>query len=509
MPRSAEPAAERPDADPLTPAMLAVWHARPDLQVAFDITAAKGRRNFRAWYGMQVAAPTARRAGDGIGAFTAWRRRGLEWARARLPAGIRRRAVAVRHVLCAARARLRVAAGRSRHRGIPAAPTVAALAGDRPGVRIVGTVAGESGMGNSLRAFATACAAAGVPHALVDSRVRNPSRQVAPTTVGMTPANANLRANVLYMPFDQVGHALAALGAAAFTGRRNILVPFWELATCPAEWRHAAEFVDEIWAPTRFVAEAVAPLSSRVRHVPPCVPEPRPRPLDRTTLGLPRDAFLFFFSFDYFSYPERKNPLAAVAAFLTAFPRGTEQAGLILSAMNADSRSPYWRRLRAAVDGDPRIRLLAGRMPHDEVLGLCQLADCYLSLHRAEGFGYGPAEAMLLGKPTVLTAYSGPLDYATPDNSCLVDFTLVPVAPGAYAHHTGRVWADPDVSHAAWHMRRLVDSPSLARALGEAGREAIRAKHAPPRVGEVVRERLQGIGVLDDENRRAQGRPIS
>jgi glycosyltransferase involved in cell wall biosynthesis len=376
-------------------------------------------------------------------------------------------------------------------------------------VRIVGNVTGESGMGNSLRAFATACGAAGVPHALIDSRVRNPSRQVDLETGGAAAADANLRANILYMPLDQVGHALAALGAPAFTGRCNILVPFWELATCPAEWRHAAAFVDEIWAPTRFVAEAVAPLSARVRHLPPCVPEPRPKPLDRAALGLPLDAFLFFFSFDFFSFPERKNPLAAVAAFRAAFPQGTEPAGLIISAMNADARSPYWRRLRAAVDGDPRIRLLAGRMPHDEVLGLCQLADCYLSLHRAEGFGYGPAEAMLLGKPTVLTAYSGPLDYATSDNACLVDFALVPVAAGAYSHHEGCVWAEPDITHAAWHMRRLVDSPSLARTLGQAGRHTIRAQHAPTLVGGFVRERLQGIGVLERENTCQHERPIS
>jgi glycosyltransferase involved in cell wall biosynthesis len=507
MPRSAGPAAEGPDAAPLTPAMLAVWHARPDLRVAFDISVARGRRDFRAWYEMQVATPADRRVPDRIGTFTAWRRRGMAWARARLPARVRRRAVAARHILAAARARLRVTVGRSRRRGMP--PERAATAADRPGVRIVGNVTGESGMGNSLRAFATACAAAGVPHALVDSRVRHPSRQVALETGGSAAADANLRANILYMPLDQVGHALASLGAPAFTGRCNILVPFWELATCPAEWGHAAAFVDEIWAPTRFVAAAVAPLSARVLHLPPCVPEPRPKPLERAAFGLPRDAFLFFFSFDFFSFPERKNPLAAVAAFRAAFPRGSEPAGLIISAMNADARSPYWRRLRVAVDGDPRIRLLAGRRPHDEVLGLCQLADCYLSLHRAEGFGYGPAEAMLLGKPTVLTAYSGPLDYATSDNACLVDFTLVPVAAGAYAHHEGRVWAEPDIMHAAWHMRRLVDSPSLARALGDAGRDTIRAHHAPPRVGECVRERLQRIGVLDRENRSHHDRPIS
>lgn len=500
---SAEPAAGEPVADALSPAMLAVWHARPDLRAAFDISAPRGRRGFLDWYGLHVAARVDRAT---AGRFAAWRNRGMAMARARLPARLRRTAVAVRHVLSAARARLRVAAGRARLRDRAADRPIAQATADRPGVRIVGNVGGESGMGNSLRAFAAACATAGVPHALVDARLRNPSRQVALEAAGATSAEADLRSNILYMPLDQVGHALAALGEPAFTGRYNILVPFWELATCPDEWRHAAAFVDEIWAPTRFVADAVASLSPRVRLVPPCVPEPRPRQLDRATAGLPRDAFLFFFSFDFFSYPERKNPLAAVAAFRAAFPLGTEPTGLIVSAMNADIRAAYWQRLRAAAADDPRIRLLGGHRPHDEVLGLCQLADCYISLHRAEGFGYGPAEAMLLGKPVVLTAYSGPLDYATEENACLVGFKLVPVAAGAYPHHEGRVWAEPDISHAAWHMRRLVDDPTAARRLGQAGRETIRAGFSTLLIGGLVLERLQEVGVLD---RRDVSPPIS
>jgi glycosyltransferase involved in cell wall biosynthesis len=186
-----------------------------------------------------------------------------------------------------------------------------------------------------------------------------------------------------------------------------------------------------------------------------------------------------------------------VAAFREAFPRGTEATSLLISAMNADERSPYWQRLRAAAEADPRIRLLSKPMAHDEVLGLCQLSDCYVSLHRSEGFGYGPAEAMLLGKPVILTNYSGPCDYARPDNACLVNFSLIDVGPNDYIHHAGRTWADPDVSHAAWHMRQLAANPTMAAEVGRRGRQVISDHHAPEVVGLLYQQRLQRLGVLE------------
>ena len=34
---------------------------------------------------------------------------------------------------------------------------------------------------------------------------------------------------------------------------------------------------------------------------------------------------------------------------------------------------------------------------------------------------------------------------------------------GGYPFHEGQVWADADVAHAAWQMRRIVDEPDEAR----------------------------------------------
>ena len=47
-------------------------------------------------------------------------------------------------------------------------------------------------------------------------------------------------------------------------------------------------------------------------------------------------------------------------------------------------------------------------------------ADCYVSLHHAEGFGYTMAEAMFYGVPVIASGYSGNLEYMTAENSFLV-----------------------------------------------------------------------------------------
>ena len=72
-------------------------------------------------------------------------------------------------------------------------------------------------------------------------------------------------------------------------------------------------------------------------------------------------------------------------------------------------------------------------------------ADCYVSLHRAEGFGLTLAEAMALGKPVIATGFSGNTDFMTPANSYLVDWSADRGRPGRRAlpggGHLGRAVA--------------------------------------------------------------------
>src|SRR6185369_15364231 len=114
---------------------------------------------------------------------------------------------------------------------------------------------------------------------------------------------------------------------------------------------------------------------------------------ERSTFHLPKSAYTFLFSFDAGSVVERKNPLALVQAFRKAFPSATEDVSLVLKTRNSGSMQTdrdrdHWRRVIETSSGDRRIHILDRTFTEAELTGLTSVADCYVSLHRSEGFGY-------------------------------------------------------------------------------------------------------------------------
>jgi glycosyltransferase involved in cell wall biosynthesis len=105
-------------------------------------------------------------------------------------------------------------------------------------------------------------------------------------------------------------------------------------------------------------------------------------------------------------------------------------------------------------------------------------ADVLISLHRAEGFGLSPAEAMALGTPVVATGFSGVLDFMDETNALLVPFRSIPVDDPQRIYR-GQAWAEPDVDAAAEALRRLRDDAALPRRLAAAGRRAVAERLSP------------------------------
>jgi glycosyltransferase involved in cell wall biosynthesis len=130
------------------------------------------------------------------------------------------------------------------------------------------------------------------------------------------------------------------------------------------------------------------------------------------------------------------------------------------------------------------------------------VCDAFLSLHRSEGFGLGLAESMFLGKPAVGTNWSGNTDFMDARNSCPVDCTLVTLAEDCGPYKAGQRWADPDVDHAAWYLRKLVDDPAWRRRIAEAGRKTITEEFSPQAVGRSYGKRLDVIFRLLGGERR-------
>jgi glycosyltransferase involved in cell wall biosynthesis len=301
------------------------------------------------------------------------------------------------------------------------------------------------------------------------------------------------------MNADMLPEFARQAGEEFFADRYSIGLWFWEIEEFPARWRSSLSLLEEVWAPTAHIASALEPIATvPVTTVRIPIELPALEPRSRSQLGLPEDKFLFLFSFDYLSVFKRKNPLAVIDAFTRAF-ESSERVGLIIKCINHDRDPAAHAELCAAAAGHPGVELIDRYLDPLDNSSLTALCDSYVSLHRAEGFGLGPAEAMWLGKPVIATGYSGNLDFMTAENSLLVDYRMVSIGAGADPYPADAHWADPDVQHAASLMRSLFDDPELARRLGATAAADIRRTHSPSAAGEIMRRRLEAI--------RATGRP--
>ncbi len=365
------------------------------------------------------------------------------------------------------------------------APAVHASHPDLPfGVNLIGYARGQLGIGEDVRMAALAMQAAGIPFSVYNVEPGCEVCQGDDSVASLIADRLPYAINLLCTTGMETARLAAVEGSALFDGRRTIGYWPWELPEWPDEWHHAYELVDEVWASSRYTYEAFAKSSPKpVRHMPMAVSVAATAGLCRRDFGLPDGRFLYVFSFDFLSSFSRKNPQACVQAFKEAFPLSGEPVGLVIKTMRATLRNPVWQALLEEARADRRITIINETLSRGAVLDLYRACDAFVSLHRAEGFGRGIAEAMLLGKPVIVTGFSGNMDFTTPGTAALVDHRLRPLAPQEYPFAEGQLWAEPDVTHAAWWMRRMIEDGRLRQRLAEQGQKLTEVTYAPAAVG--------------------------
>lgn len=283
----------------------------------------------------------------------------------------------------------------------------------------------------------------------------------------LTPQAGNI--NIFHLNGDEIEPALKTLRGRLPDSAYNIIYPAWELSRYPQEWLRQLNRFDEVWAPSEFIRDSLrGDLTRPLLHMPLACEVVLSSLLNRRYFGIPESAFAFLFFFDLRSYATRKNPMAVLQAFLKLrVLRPTADCCLIIKLNGSEHDHAAAAELRDAVAAqNERIFLIDKTLSDDEVKNLIRSCDCFVSLHRAEGFGRGLAEAMYLGKPVIATAYSGNLDFMHEHNSLLVDYQLVPLCEGDYPAWQDQFWADPDIEQAARLMAQLVDDPSWGQSLG-------------------------------------------
>jgi glycosyltransferase involved in cell wall biosynthesis len=363
------------------------------------------------------------------------------------------------------------------------------------GVRLVGYLRAELGMGELGRAMAAALRAAGEPVVTLTETVTS-SRQRHPDTAG-DPGGSGPGAdrgdsadvNVVCVNADRFPPVMDGLGGGFTRGRHTVGVWAWEVEQFPPVLHGAAALVDEVWTCSAHARDAIAAaVDVPVHPVPPPVLERTPSGRSPAELGLP-GGFTFLFCFDFFSVAERKNPAGVVEAFRRAFAPG-EGPQLVIKTINGGSALTQLERLRLQAGDRPDVHILDRYHDAADQRALIGACDAYVSLHRAEGFGYTMAEAMLAGRPVIATGYSGNLEFMDEGNSLLVGYDLVTIPPGCDPYPAGARWAEPDLDDAAALMRLVVDDRVRARAVGERGRRDIRRFHSPEARAPLVAARL-------------------
>ena len=294
---------------------------------------------------------------------------------------------------------------------------------------------------------------------------------------------------VFHINGDEVAPTLDKLGRAV-QGGYNVVVPAWELPTYPAEWATQLRRFDEVWALSRYIQKSLAASGIASHLVGQSVEQPPGMRLPRRALGIRESAYVLLHFFDLTSYASRKNPEAVLALFdrlCAAAPWRDMQ--LVLKVKNGERPAEDWA---AALTPHARIRLIAEPLDSLATRSLIAACDCFVSMHRAEGFGRGLGEAMALGRLALGTAHSGNLDFMTPDNSLLVPHRLTSVGP-KYPHGTGQRWAEPDMAAAAALLTPILDDPARGRAIAASGQADILRSHGHRAVGLRMLDQIERI----------------
>lgn len=371
------------------------------------------------------------------------------------------------------------------------------------GVNIFAYLRGQFGLGEGARMYARALLRGGYPVALHDIDIGVPHGFEDRSLDGHIGNEAPYAINLIFVNPDFLAQALASIDRAKMEGRYVIACWFWELERIPDDWRWALEKVDEIMVASAFVEQAFRRVTDKpILRVSMPISDVADSGLTREHFGLAADKFVFLNTFDFNSWWRRKNPLAVIDAFRMAFPLGRNDVQLLVKSSNGHRQPESLHQLLAAASGDPRILVRDEVIDRSHVRALQRCADAYVSLHRAEGFGLGLAECMSLGKPVIGTGWSGNLDFMTHENSCLVDYRLIPVGEGEYPHAIGAHWAEADIEHAATFMRRVVDEPSFAKKIGTQAAEDIREKFSPAVASKKLIERLNQLVLGTSQNGR-------
>lgn len=358
------------------------------------------------------------------------------------------------------------------------------------GLNIISSATGQTGIAEGMRGLIAALEKTTMPFTHIDS-LATPGRQQQEHN------------RTLDFPYDTtiVGGGLREIEQTLFSmnvpisARKHLIgyVP-WELPRLPeAEAQFLDNTFNEIWTPSSFSTEAIGrSVKIPVVTMPHSIDISSASGKSRSDFGLPENAFMFLFAFDMHSRIERKNPEGLITSFVQSFG-SQKDVILVISIKNSADFPREFKALSLMAKAHPNIYVHTDYLSRPDMLALLKCADCFVSLHRSEGFGLLIAESMALGVPVIATDYGGSTDFVNTSTGYPVPYDLVTLKKDAGPYTAGEMWAEPNVSAAADSMKHVVSNPADASAKAARASELMKTAYSKESIGARIQERLLTI----------------
>lgn len=364
----------------------------------------------------------------------------------------------------------------------------------QPGIDVFGFFNTASGLGEAGRLLVTALRA--VEYPVVCLPVSSPAAQ---NDHAFDVSNEWKHDKVLFAVNSlELTHIVRQLDARRLSNKYDYIIGqwFWELEYFPPSMHMGYRYVNEVWAATDFICKTLtqhAPKQVKVQTMPLPLVAPQFDPeISKIDIGVDPRRFMFYYTFSYFSVNGRKNPEAVINAFKKAF-KNEEGPILVIKTVYGDRYSQFFSRLQALIGDRTDIKLINSTLDALTANALLNIADCYVSLHRAEGLGLTLSESMALGKPVIATNYSGNTDFMTDDTSILIPWEYTEVGLGNDVYPPTAKWAEPDINAAAEAMKYVYNNQNDAKLMGQRAKKHLETNFSLEKTGKRMAEYLDSL----------------
>lgn len=360
------------------------------------------------------------------------------------------------------------------------------------GVSLTGFFKAEIGFGQAIRDNLKALNEVGIKAEAVNFNL-NLKHRLNDNSIDFVEEN-NYPVNIIHVNMDTIWELLKEKSPDFYRNKYNIGYWAWEMEDFPEKYCENFSFYDEIWTCSKYCLDSIS-LKSPVPVV------NIPHPIDVSTLNinkdynanLPIDTYKYLFIFDYNSLILRKNVLAVIDAFEKAFGKENEKVSLILKASISSHHIDDKNKIIDRIKDFKNIIYKEEMLRRGDLLSLIDQSDCYISLHRSEGFGLTIAEAMALGKPVIATGYSGNMEFMNVNNSFPIKYKIVELQKDIGPLFKGNLWSEPSIEHASELMKFVFENQEYAKKIGNRAKEDIINKFSLMAIGNKMKRRLDII----------------